>query len=113
MTTQLNTLKTELREFIELSKFLPAEEWKQRKSRDNKRLFLGPVELDYDDVDRDEQDNIATFIARARNISPAMAECLLVAVERLEQDLRMDDHLVRHHAGLHLQQILNIWEAGK
>jgi hypothetical protein len=71
----------------------------------------------------------ATFIARSRNISPALAECLLGAVNGLDRlyddtegcadgasDATDHDKLcneVAHAAKFRLQQILTIWEASK
>jgi len=127
MNTQLTTLKTELREFIELSKTATKSpwldgwelgpsvscDWQHKVGEGNPVISyaIGFSEGGLTALVPEKYD--ATFIARSRNISPAMAECLLVAVERLEQDQTMDALIVRHHASLHLQQILNIWEAAK
>lgn len=102
MNTELTTLKTELREFIELSKTLAPWKW---KSNDNEviELFRGHLQ---NHLFAAEDDNIATFIARSRNISPAMAECLLSLVEYTEREQSAAN-------GRSLQQILDIWEAAK
>jgi len=97
MTTQLNTLKTELREFIELSKTISSGEWSISEATTKQ------AEINF------------SFIARARNISPAMAECLLVAVETMSSVSESDTGKC-FHTGIAeelLQQILNIWEASK
>jgi len=119
MNTELTTLKTELREFGELSKTLAPWKW---KSNDNEviELFRGHLQ---NHLFAAEDDNIATFIARSRNISPAMAECLLVAVEGLEKTSEKCTVLAgsftptltaeANSAVKQLQQILNIWEAAK
>jgi hypothetical protein len=80
MNQQLEQLKTELREFIELSKT-------------------------YMIMDKS-----------IRNISPAMAECLLVAIDGIETSLvyahfieKTDIEALQRT----IQQILNIWEASK
>ena len=74
MKTQIENLKQELREFLELSK---------------------------------------TYM----NVSPAMAECLLVAVEGLEMIAFIQENRDLSFNGRNafdkLQQILNIWEAAK
>lgn len=111
MNTKLTNLKTELREFIELSKTISPGRWEDGN---------GAV---WHDCDNEGQGEVcefvklpdATFIARARNISPAMAECLLVAVEGLES-IEDNPHCHAEHDEScqdSLQQILNIWEAAK
>jgi len=95
MTTQLNTLKTELREFIELSKTISSGEWSISEATTKQ------AEINF------------SFIARARNISPAMAECLLVAVDLMDLVVTLStDDCYQQGKGA-LQQILNIWEASK
>jgi len=133
MRQQLEQLKTELREFIELSKTITPGPWKATKSHNH----VQGEEPTYDVVGPHsdwfflELEQDATFIARSRNISPAMAECLLGAVEALER-VSETRELVEHgddngngpyvsrfktsHAQFaegKLQQILNIWEASK
>jgi len=120
MKPQIENLKQELREFIELSKMITEREWEPSQETvwsGGVRVCAYTEELDAD------------FIARSRNISPAMAECLLAAVEGLERvyddtegcadgapDAADHDKLcneVAHAAKFHLQQILTIWEAAK
>jgi hypothetical protein len=108
MKQQLEQLKAELREFIELSKTITPGPWKATKSHNHVQGeeptydVIGPhsdwffLELEQD----------AAFIARSRNISPAMAECLLVSIERLN-DMPFD------LADALETQILNTWEASK
>lgn len=87
MKAQIENLKTELREFLELSKTITPEKWLARpeiQRRDWEPFNNGgAVDIDNYQLHGMKCDD-ATFIARARNISPAMAECLLVAVEGLE-----------------------------
>ena len=123
----IEQLKQELREFIELSKTVTRGKWEQHKAPHLNRGGDGPTSI----VFQCHYRNDASFIARARNISPAMAECLLAAVEGLER-VSETRELVEHgddngngpyvssfrtsHALFteeKLQQILNIWEAGK
>ena len=138
MKTQLEQLKQELREFIELSKTITPGKW--AFDPDNRG---GGTYPHYGIIDEETGASIpvhiltnelkapanATFIARSRNISPAMAECLLVAVNGLDRlyddtegcadgapDAADHDKLcneVAHAAKFHLQQILIVWEAAK
>lgn len=80
MKEQLEKLKAELREFIALSKTVTPGKWEQHKAPHLNRGGDGPTSI----VFQCHYRNDAAFIARSRNISPAMAECLLVAVEGLE-----------------------------
>ena len=84
MKDQIEKLKTELREFLELSKTITGGECK-----------IKPYEY-------------AVFVMRSRNISPALAECLLSQIEWLEQYA-----IPVESANQQLQQILTIWEASK
>lgn len=117
MNTKLTTLKTELREFIELSKTIEPNWVIKSSQREIGNSGDFETETFIEDIrgfcvtngwnleERDER-NFA-FIARSRNISPALAECLLLAVDALEHED------ISNHAKLPLQQILNIWEAAK
>ena len=111
MNTQIETLKTELREFIEMSKTITQGKWQCPNTRtevfmaDSRMICIcyGPEASAHGN---------AAFIARSRNISPAIAECLLVAVEGLESSdvyLPTADDIARYA----LQQIITIWEAAK
>jgi hypothetical protein len=119
---KLEQLKTELREFIELSKKITPGEWIKVNTAD---VFVNSIEAREGaagthvcDCDPQQDKAItlcafdAAFIARSRNISPAMAECLLVAVENLELIHEQTD-LGEYAAWDALQQILTIWEASK
>lgn len=120
MKTQLEQLKQELREFIELSKTITQGKWRVNhdmnwetfsvESEDTVCDFYCLCEethLRHPFQEKLERNN-ATFIARSRNISPAMAECLLSQVEWLEQYA-----VPVESANQQLQQILIIWEAAK
>jgi len=104
MKEQIEKLKADLREFIALSKTITPGKW---KSNDNEvvELFRGHLQ---NQLFTTEDDNLATFIARARNISPAMAECLLVSVENFELIHQQTDS-GEYAAWDALQQILNLW----
>jgi hypothetical protein len=99
MKTQLEQLKQELREFIELSKTITEREWEPSQET----VWSGGVRVCAytEEVD-------AEFIARSRNISPALAECLLGQIEWLEQYA-----IPVESANQQLQQIITIWEAAK
>ena len=104
----LEQLKTELREFIELSKKAAPSPWKPSP---NNLIGGWWVQTPFNEVAETSTADFcnevdATFIACSRNISPAMAECLLVAIERLN-DMPFD------LADALETQILNIWEASK
>jgi len=107
MKTQLQQLKQELREFIELSKRAAPRPWKPSPN-----YLIGGwwVQTPFNEVAEtstadfcNEED--ATFIARSRNISPAMAECLLGQIEWLEQYA-----VPVESANQQLQQIINLWK---
>jgi len=92
MKEQLEKLKAELREFIELSKTVTPAKWATGDKGD--MVYRQPGEFCQaagiiidgrsSGISREQDQRDATFIARSRNISPAMAEGLLVAVEGLE-----------------------------
>lgn len=121
MKEQIEKLKAELREFLELSKGITQGKW-------NHVVHTHSVYSEHDAPicdtggdtmipDMEQRGRNAAFIARSRNISPAMAECLLVAVEGLENKLQTTE-LYEGHGGdaktqALLQQILTIWEASK
>jgi hypothetical protein len=105
----LETLKTELREFIALSKTITPGKWHERNGRihDVSARWVGSC----NSVDFLNPQNCtnAAFIARSRNISPTMAKMLLELVVALED---------RELAGCpfskrQLQQILKLWEETK
>ena len=114
MNTKLTTLKTELREFIELSKTITPGKW-EIASRAETSDIIGKDDIcgglyiasasriAWGKMDSEQGDANATFIASARNISPAMAECLLILLECMESEGKET----------RLQQICNIWEAAK
>jgi hypothetical protein len=108
MKNQIKKLKTELREFLELSNEATKGPWKIETCRtycsddEFTHNVIGPPS---DFMYLQEKED-AAFIARSRNISPAIAECLLVVVERLD-DMSFD------LADALETQILTIWEALK
>lgn len=126
----LQKIKAELREFIKLSKTITPGKWFSDSAKYSSAVILecdvgrpilamNPIAILEESKERD-----ATFIARARNISPAMAECLLVAVEGLEElavkvEVECSDEALRAYdqdteiAQEKLKQILTIWEASK
>ena len=117
MKTQLEQLKQELREFIELSKTITPGKW--AFDPDNRG---GGTYPHYGIIDEETGASIpvhiltnelkapanATFITQCRNISPSMAECLLGQIEWMEQYA-----VPVESANQQLQQILTIWEAAK
>jgi hypothetical protein len=118
MKDQIEKLKAELREFIELLK----EETKWKVSLRKGGVFICAADkvglaMDVCSIYQCSRTNQrATFIARSRNISPTLAECLLVAVEALEDIEHGDTHCHAEHderAADALMQILTIWEASK
>jgi len=128
MKDQIEQLKTELQEFIELSKTATAAPWyvtcmaricslgRPLTDADNGKTFtpipsvcqLLPEKKEWTDQQRANGD----FIARSRNISPAMAECLLSSINNLEL-IHEQTGLGEYHAWDALEQILTIWEATK
>ncbi len=117
MKTQIENLKQELREFLELSKTITHGKWRVFKcvgyfdcpgieAGDTSVVVLGSKAEDSSGVRTGIND--ATFIARSRNISPATAECLLGQIEWLEQYA-----VPVESANQQLQQIITIWEAAK
>jgi len=110
MKDQIEKLKKELREFLELSKYATPKPWVKGWSvignGKDKDVCLAPMSnpsLTVIDWPTD-----ATFIARSRNISPPLAECLLSQIEWLEQYA-----IPVESANQQLQQIITIWEAAK
>jgi len=124
LTSQIENLKQELREFIELSKTITSGEWDwtdanrsgEPQITSNGNALVCTVHHECVKPIPELNAN-ATFIARSRNISPAMAECLLVTIdtaldcESWDADLRK--MYLRPDAERVLQQILTIWEASK
>jgi len=127
MNTKLTTLKTELREFIELSKTITPGKWTLGNENNSyAECVLGATdstlsmsrESSYTSkmqMERSEMLADIHFVMRSRNISPAMAECLLVAVDAIILIRSASPTLDWHDekCNLALQQILNIWEAAK
>lgn len=109
MNTKITNLKTELREFIELSKTITQGKWYVEHGHiwdgNNKALFAASGSRKWLPD--------ATFIARSRNISPAMAEALLVAVQLIDLVVKCSTDGCYQKSKEALQQILNIWEAAK
>ena len=113
MKDQIEKLKTELCEFLELSKTITQGKWKEGHSiiGDGISTTVCSAPLPIETLGKNWSNNRA-FITQSRNISPAMAECLLVAVDGLESSdvyLPKADDTARRT----LQQILIIWEAAK
>lgn len=120
MKTQIENLKTELREFIKLSKTVTGLPWKQVKDcvdRKGDQNALIVIFGRHAGLSKKQDERDATFIARSRNISPAMAECLLMAVEGLEMIAFIQENRDLSFNGRNafdkLRQILTIWEAAK
>jgi hypothetical protein len=131
MSPQIETLKTELREFITLSETITPGRW----AREASRAYCTDECITYNVVGPPsdymylQEESDATFIARSRNISPTMAKMLLVAVKGLERlyndtegcadgapDASGHDRLcneVSHTLKHQLQQILNLWNETK
>jgi hypothetical protein len=128
MKQQLEQLKTELREFIELSKKITPGKWNQFEDcvdRGGNPRALIAIFGRHAGISREQDERDAVFIARSRNISPAMAECLLVAVEGLGE-LASEPSAYELQGAAYdqrdmcasvskdtIQQILTIWEASK
>jgi hypothetical protein len=83
MSPQIETLKTELREFIELSETITPGKWTKEASR----AYCADECITYNVVGPPsdymylQEESDATFIARSRNISPTMAKMLLEVIE--------------------------------
>jgi hypothetical protein len=106
MKDQIEKLKQELREFIELSKTITQGEWESAN-----HCYIqcgGEVIADLLETHEREIYKNTIFIARSRNISPALAECLLSQIEWMEQYA-----IPVESANQQLQQILNLWEESK
>jgi hypothetical protein len=110
MKAQIENLKQELREFIELSKTILGEKWYYWDQESNDFIATGENEgkLICSLSGLTSKPKEFSFIARSRNISPAMAECLLRQIEWLEQYA-----VPVESANQQLQQIITIWEAAK
>jgi len=130
MKDQIEKLKQELAEFLELSKTITQGEWKQVDDcvdRGGNHRALIAIFGRHAGISQKQDERDATFIARSRNISPALVECLLVAVEGLEKVAFIQENQVTAYAYASnrdlsfngrnafdsLQQILTIWEAAK
>ena len=110
MKDRIENLKQELREFIELSKRILGEKWYYWDQESNDYIATGENEgkLICSLAALTSRPKEFSFIARSRNISPAMAECLLGQIEWLERYA-----VPVESANQQLQQILTIWEASK
>jgi len=131
LTEQITQLKTELREFIALSETITQGRWIEEIQLGTGGNHCG-IDLIQDNLDEPyrgpiarvgecshiqgitaaERDANAAFIARSRNISPAMAKMLLVAIDSLESAdvyLPKSDDTARDA----LQQLLKLWEETK
>jgi hypothetical protein len=109
MKDQIEKLKTELREFLELSKTITHGKWKEGHSiiGDGISTTVCSAPLPIETLGKNWSNNRA-FIARSRNISPPLVECLLSQIEWLEQYAIPVDS-----ANQQLQQIITIWEESK
>ena len=112
MKAQLEQLKAELREFIELSKTITQGPWKNDggdlwQDIDGRYGEFTGLEINRNCRTKLAHRN-ATFIIRSRNISPALAECLLSQIEWLERFATPVDS-----ANNQLKKLLTIWEASK
>jgi hypothetical protein len=105
MKNQIERLKAELREFIALSETVIEKPWMV----DGLSLYANDKPIVCTATPHEsvaENSSMARFIARSRNISPAMAECLLVAI----------DHIGLSEAAMDvraLQQIITVWGAAR
>ena len=110
MKDRIENLKQELREFIELSMTILGEKWYYWDQESNDFIATGENEgkLICSLAALTSRPKEFSFIARSRNISPAMAECLLGQIEWLERYA-----VPVESANQQLQQILTIWEASK
>jgi len=122
MKDQIENLKQELREFLELLKTITQGKWMQSDGGD--MVYRQPMQVRQaaaiiihgrnSGVTREQDERDATFIARSRNISPALAECLLVAVEGLEAfAIHSCQEPERGAAQYDIHKIITIWEASK
>jgi hypothetical protein len=123
MKAQIENLKQELREFIELLKTITQGKWEC--ADDGDIVYRQPKQMEQaagiiihgrnSGITRKQDERDATFIARSRNISPSMAECLLRTIEYIENDAEIfAENCQRGYASRsQLQQILTIWEAAK
>jgi hypothetical protein len=118
MSAQIENLKQELREFIALSKTITQGLWEiGDENNSHYEVCIGDAVASIERQDRyglhmafsrEEMRANGNFIIRSRNISPAMAECLLGQIEWLEQYA-----VPVESANQQLQQILTLWEASK
>lgn len=111
-TMTIETLKTELREFITLSETITPGRWVKGwnivGNGKDKDICLAPMRnptLTAIDWPTD-----AAFIARSRNISPTMAKMLLVAVEGLELCANHGQEPERGSAFYDLNKLTKLWE---
>jgi hypothetical protein len=117
MKQQIEQLKKELQEFLELEKLATKGPWKAdsgvvisrcESHEDDARLH---VDGGYYRIEADSDS--AEFIATSRNISPAMAKMLLVHVTELDCAADSSVRIKADFAHGLLQQILSIWEGAK
>ena len=107
MKDRIENLKRELREFLALSKTITQGRWIVTHN-DVISDFIGNAFICNSDRRID-----GVFIARSHNISPALAECLLVVVKALEFQATCDSFCAQDDSKDLLQQILTLWEASK
>jgi hypothetical protein len=112
----LETLKTELREFIALSKAITPGKWEAFQR--NEEIGTNYFRITFSDRRSDSLcgycgEPNAAFIARSRNISPTMAKMLLAAVEGLELHANHGQEPERGSARYDLNKILKLWEETK
>jgi hypothetical protein len=115
MNPQIETLKTELREFIALSETITPGKWRVENMSPARHDVVkesgGKITSIFRAHDgcheyRNAALPDATFIARARNISPTMAKMLLATVEML------DDMPFNVADALELK-LLNLWNESR
>jgi len=113
MKERIEKLKAELREFLELSKTITPGKWEVKEDLTAAcgYHFVNTASSPLGTIVTARKED-ATFIARSRNISPAMAECLLNTIEYIQADAdAFHPNAPRGQASrFQLQQILTIWE---
>jgi len=125
MKQQIEQLKKELQEFLELEKLATNGPWKTgRDASDNTNTYgmTGRLAMSVQgEINRSQRN--ATLITASRNISPTMAKMLLVAVDGLEMVIKNESRFNEgccdygcdspHIAKGQLNEILSIWEGSK
>ena len=88
--------RKELDDALKLARKTPDGPWTTANNSDGKRLLVEPriCEVDNDDVDADEADAIARFLAASRTLIPALvAECLRWRKRWAEERVWNHEHL--------------------